>query len=257
MEVKAKTYEEAAMECVANLSDEDIEYFHLHIGYIHHHFGYGLYLRNHYLYLLDKDSLGVLGDIHRDSLGKNIYHLMIPIMFPEYKGHEKYISRITDTPFDDLNANYYLKFGKNFISDISPEKFFHLPECSFVENSGFDSWWNEYRSENYNYALAIAEHIWEYDVFRQTAMELGYTNSEIEEVHHLCIELLKEKYLFVPLEILFAKNESSESKKALMKYPEMIKWLFSKHESKVQLLPDYLSKNRDIVKTMLSAIDSF
>ncbi len=87
MEPNAKNYEEAAAECVAALSAEDIEYFRLHIGYSHHHFGYGLYLRNRYSYLLDKEMYSLLGDNYRDGLGECIYHLMIPMIFPEFKGY--------------------------------------------------------------------------------------------------------------------------------------------------------------------------
>lgn len=38
----------------------------------------------------------------------------------------------------------------------------------------------------------------------------------------------------------------------MMRYPEMIKWLFSKHKSKAELLPSYVFKNKEAVKTMLS-----
>ena len=52
MEPKANSYEEAAIECAAALSQDDIENLHFNISYVH--FGYGLYLRNRYAYLLKK-----------------------------------------------------------------------------------------------------------------------------------------------------------------------------------------------------------
>lgn len=207
MESKAKTYEDAAMECAAKLSDEDIEFFRMHIGYTYHHFGYGLYLRNQYSYLLDDKLLRKFGDNYRDNLGEKIYHLMIPIMFPEYKGHEKYIDRITDMLFDDLNANYYLKFGMNFIADIAPEKFFRLPEYSKIKDDDFHIWFDKYQSENSDYALEIAERIWEYNTFRQTAIDLGYSDSEIKETHRLCVEFLKEKNCSYQLKFFLQKTK--------------------------------------------------
>ena len=243
MEPKATTFEEAAEECVAELTPEDIESIRMHIDYTHHHFGYGLYLRNRYSYLMDKKMYSLFGNHYRDELGAMIYYLMIPIMFPEYKGHEKYISKLEFLSFDDLNANYNLRFGKNFIADIPPENYLLLPENSPFEKE---------KAELIDYSLAIAETIWQFDSFRQTASALGYSESEIDEIHSTCVELIRNKFLFVPLEILFAKRDTEDSLNALMKYPKMIEWLFSKDKSKVKLLPEYVFENRSVVKIMVS-----
>ena len=253
MEPKAKNYEEAAAECISALSAEDIEYFRLHIGYTHHHFGYGLYLRNRYSYLLDKEMYGLLGDDYRDGLGKSIYHLMIPMIFPEFTGYEQYIDRITDFYFDDLNANYNLKFDRNFIADIKPDEYFILSDDSPLREEDFDKWWEQYMEENQKYALAIAERILQFDDFKKSASELGYSDSEIDEIHSFCTKLIKERFLFVPLEILFAKNSTSESIKAMMRQKKIIEWAFSKHKSDVEVFPSYVFESRDTVKIMVSA----
>ncbi len=252
MEPKAQNYDEAAAECVSALSAKDIEYFRLHIGYAHHHFGYGLYLRNRYSYLLDKEMYGLLGDLFRDGLGESIYHLMIPMVFPEFKGYEQYINRITDFYFDDLNANYNLKFDRNFIADIKPDEYFLLSDDSPLREEDFDKWWEQYMEENQKYALAIAERIWQFDDFKKVASELGYSDSEIDKIHSFCTKLIKERFLFVPLEILFAKNSTSESIKAMMRQKKIIEWLFSKHESQLKFLPHYVFENREVVKKMVS-----
>ena len=199
MEPKARTCEEAAVECAAALSDEDIAYFRLHIGYTHHHFGYGLYLRNRYSYLLDKEMCGMCGDLFRDGLGESIYHLMIPMVFPEFKGYEQYINRITDFDFDDLNANYNLKFDRNFIADITPEQFFSVPNAPSASDDDISQWMKLYEKENKQYALAIAERIWEYDTFKSIAGQLGYSDSEIKEIHRLCMKLIKKKRAVCPV----------------------------------------------------------
>ena len=253
MEPKATTFEEAAQECVAALTQKDIDYFRMHIDYNHHHFGYGLYLRNRYSYLMDKKLYSLFGDHYRDELGAMIYHLMLPLMFPEYKGHEKYISKLEFFSFGDLNANYNLRFGKNFIVDIPPEKYFLLPDDSPMKKEDFEGWKKKKWAELVDYSLAIAENIWQFDSFKQTAAALGYSISEMDEIHSTCVELMSNKFLFVPLEILFVKHDSEDSLNALMKYPKMIEWLFSNHESKVKLLPEYVFENRDVVKIMVSA----
>ena len=249
MEPKAQNYDEAAIECVKELTPKDIEYFRMHIDYYEHHLEYGLYLRNRYSYLL-KDNF--LAAFIRDGMGEAIYIKMIPMIFPEFIGYEKMIRRLTAIPFNDLNANYNLKYGKNFIVDITPETYFVIPEDSPHGEKEFESWCKKRRGEDQAYAVAIAERIWECDKFKQTANNLGYSDDEIEETHRLCRELLKEKYFFVPLEILFAKNAAPESLCAMMAYPKMIEWLFAKDESEVKLLPHYVFENREVVKKMVS-----
>ncbi|MDD6489780.1 MAG: DUF4116 domain-containing protein [Clostridia bacterium] len=252
MENKAKNYEEAAAECAVALTDEDKKNLQLHIDYSYHHFGYGMYLRNHYMYLLDDESLEIWGEIYSDGLGESIFYLMLPIVFPEFKGYENDIRRLTDTPFNDLNACYYLKFGKNFIADITPEKFFLVPDRKEIDDDDFDDWWESYLSENNKYAVEIAERIWEYDMFKQTASALGYSQSEIEETHQFCKKILNERCFFVPLEILFAKNANPDTIKAIMKNSKLIEWLFSEHSSEIKQLPSYIFDNKDVVKIMVS-----
>lgn len=247
MSGKAKTFEEAAIECVAKLSDEQKRYFQLHIDYSHHHFGYGLYLRNQYFYLLHNSTYF----IDRDSIGERIYYLMLPLIFPEFTGYEDSIDRITFPPFNQLNAHYFLKYGRNFISDVLPDEYFTLPERSEIDDCDFDDWWNKYEAENKNYEAAIAEKIWDIEVFSKTARTLGYSTEEIEEVHNICLHLLKEKYLFVPLEILFAKKASAESIAAMLEQKELLEYFFST-QSSIDLLPDYVFKNRDMAMLMVS-----
>lgn len=248
MSEKAKTFEEAAIECAAKISDEQKRYFQLHIDYSHHHFGYGLYLRNQYFYLLQNTT----EYIDRDSIGSKIYYLMLPIIFPEFKGYEDSIERITFSPLDQLNAHYFLKYGRNFISDVLPDEYFNLPDRSEIDDCDFDDWWNKYETENKNYEAAIAAKIWDIENFSKTAHTLGYSPEEIEEVHNVCLRLLKEKYLFVPLEILFAKKASAESIAAMMEQKELFEYFFST-QSSIDLLPDYVFKNRDMALLMVSA----
>ena len=250
MEPKAKNYDEAAVECVKELTQEDIECFRMHIDYYEHHFEYGLYLRNRYFYLVEDNFLG---DFIRDGMGEAIYFKMLPLIFPEFKGYEKLIRRITVSPFDDLNANYNLKYGKNFLVDIKPEKYFLIPEDAPQGEKEFKIWCEKHRQEDKEYSLAIAERIWEYDKFRKTAIQLGYSENEIEDTHKLCVGLIEEKEVFVPLEILFAKKEAPGSINAMTAYPKMIEWLFSKDESIIKLLPQYIFENREAVKIMVSA----
>lgn len=249
MEPKAKNYDEAAIECAKELTPEDIECFRMHINYYDHHFEYGQYLRNRYFYLL-KDNF--LAAYIRDGMSEVIYIRMIPLIFPEFKGYEKLVRRLTEVPFDDLNAIYNLKYGKNFIVDIKPEKYCFVPEDAPQGEEEFKIWCEKYRLEDKEYSAAIAERIWEYDKFRQAANNLGYSDDETEETHGLCIELLKEICFFVPLEILFAKNSTSESMSAMMANPKMIEWLFSKHESELKFLPPYVFESREVVKKMVS-----
>ncbi len=185
-------------------------------------------------------------------MGEAIYNKMLPLIFSEFKGYEKLVRRITESPYDDLNANYNLKYGKNFIVDIKPEKYFIIPEDSPQGEKEFEIWCEKRMLEDKEYSLAIAERIWEYDKFRQAANSLGYSDDETEETHRLCVELLTERWFFAPLEILFAKNSTSESLSAMMSYPKMIEWLFSKNESELKFIPPYVFENREVVKKMVS-----
>lgn len=231
MEPKARTYEEAAAEFAAALTNEDVRTLHLHIDYCYHHFEYGLYLRNHYLYLLDPHKLDSMLPFCQEWLGERIYYLALPIIFPEFKDYERDIRELTTRPFDDLNANYYLKYGKNYLADIKPLELFFLPDNRII------------------YARQIAEHIWEYDKFKQTANNLGYSDNEIEETHQLCQTMLKEEYFFVPLEILFAKNASKASVSAMRKNHKLLEWMLREHSEKRKLLPPYCSKVRGLPRS--------
>ncbi len=246
MSDKAKNIQEAAMESAASITDDDKRYIQLHIGYSYHHFGYGLYLRNQYSYLLDNVS-----DWSRDELGEDIYYRILLILFPEFKEYEKYISRITRGIFDDLNANYYLKFGKNFIADVTPDEFFLFERSSEIKTDDIFYFCKKYGAENKEYALAIAEKIWEIDKFTDKARLLGYSTGEINKTHRFCRRILKTNNLFVPLEILFAKNATPDSIAAVMELRDMFELLFRK-SSDIKALPSYFFENREIVRFMLS-----
>ena len=240
MKAKAKTYEEAAIECAKELKAEDIEYLRLYICYDYHHFGYGMYLRNTYDYLL-KDNFCDF----RDDLSEKIYYLIIMTIFPEYKEHEKFIDIITDMLFSELNANYNLKFNRNFVIDITPENY--IVSCdSPVREVNFGKWFNQIKREKKAYAVEIAEHIWQFCYFRDTALNLGYSEDEIEEIYTTCLELLTEKDFFVPLEILYAKNSTEKSINEMIKSRKMIEWLFSEQESNLELLPSYFTENKKV-----------
>ncbi|MGN0619683.1 MAG: DUF4116 domain-containing protein [Ruminiclostridium sp.] len=247
MTEKAKSFMEAAKECAEKLSKEQKRYFQLNIGYTNHHFGYGLYLRNHYSYLY-----GIENEFDRDSIGRRIYNLMLPIIFPEFRGYENYIDRITSFEFDLLNRFYVLKYERNFIADVKPDSFFTLPERSEIGDEDFDEWYEKYKLEDKNYALVIAERIWEFDKFAQKARALGYSRSDIDEIHNICINLLVECNMFVSLEILFAKNAAPQSIAALLEQKEIIKQVFCDGEQNIKQLPSYVFECRAMVKIMVS-----
>lgn len=251
MYAKVKTFEEAAAECAAMITDEQKRYFQFHLDYIHHHFGYGLYLRNHYSHLIYDTP--EYENIDRDSVGEKIYYLMLPIIFPEFQGYERYISRITFMPFDQLNANYVAKYGHNFIVDIMPDKYLNLTEYSENSDDDFDKWYEQYRTENTCYATAIAEQLWSIDDFSEKAHSLGYNSDEIKEIYDLCRKLLIEKSQFVPLEILFSKKATPESFSAIMECEGQMNLLFSNRSSELTFLPSYVFKNRDMAKIMVSS----
>lgn len=247
MKEKAKSFMDAAKECAEKLSKEQKNFFQLNIGYTNHHFGYGLYLRNHYSYLLEYEN-----EFDRDSIGRRIYNLMLPIIFPEFRGYENYIDRITSFGFDLINRFYVLKYGINFIVDIKPDDFFALPEYSGTSDKDFDEWYEKYKLEDKNYALAISERIWEFDKFAQKARALGYSESDIDEIHNTCINLLIECNMFVPLEILFAKNETPQSIAAFLEQKEIIKRVFCDRENSIKKLPSFVFACRAMVEIMVS-----
>ncbi len=249
MTEKAKSYMDAAKECAEKLSEEQKNFFRLNIGYTNHHFGFGLYLRNRYFYLSDDEN-----KFDRDHIGARIYNLMLPMIFPEFRGYENYIDRITSFEFDWINRFYVLKYGRNYIADIKPDAFFVLPEYAGNSKEDFDEWHEKYKTENKNYALAISERIWEFDKFAKRAEALGYGESEIEEIHNTCTDLLVEDNTFVPLEILFAKNETPSSIAALMEQKAMIQQMFYSGKDQIKKLPSYVFSCRVMVEIMVSTI---
>ena len=246
MEPKATTIDEAAAECAAALSEEDIAYFRLHIDYTHHHFEYGLYLRNRYC-----DLLWTTGYWDRDSLSRAIYQQMLPLLFPEFRGYEAHIETLTSPPFDDLNANYNLRFGRNYLADITPDAYPLLLAEPPDEPEARHAWWEQHKAEFWaerdRYSCAIAERIWQRDAFREKALALGYTDAEIDEVCETCRMLLQKRRMFVPLEIMFTKHATPASRAALLEAPELFDWLFEKQRSHLEQLPDYVFSDREIV----------
>ena len=247
MTEKAKSYMDAAKECAEKLTEEQKNFFRLNIGYTNHHSGFGLYLRNEYFYLSDEEN-----DFDRDHIGARIYNLMLPMIFPEFRGYENYIDRTTSFEFDRINRFYVLKYGRNYIADIKPDAFFVLPEYAENSKEDFDEWHEKYKTENKDYALAISERIWEFDKFAQKARTLGYGENEIEEIHNTCIDLLVEDNMFVPLEVLFAKKGTPSSIAALMEQKEMIEQMFWSEEDQIKKLPSYVFSCRAMVEIMVS-----
>ena len=175
---------------------------------------------------------------------------MLPIVFPEFKKYEQFIDRIICKPFNELNAYYYLKFGKNFIVDIAPDSFFCIGHPDHIAE--FDDYIKQYKEENINYSLAIAERIWQFEKFKQNALESGYSESEADEIHNICINLLKEHFFFAPLEKKKKKKHDNVSFDAMMPNSTIIDHLFSHHSNEIELLPQYVFENRNVVKKMVS-----
>lgn len=245
MPKEAATFEEAAAECAAKITDEDKRSIRLNLSYTHYHFDYGLYLRNKYSYLMNTYK-----NIDRDSIGEKIYFLMLPILFPEFKGYDKYINRITSAPFDRLNAYYVTKYGHNFLIDITPDDYFRLPDRT--EDKDFEEWYAEYKKENDCYAMAIAERIWDINSFSEKARSLNYSDEDIKEIRDLCGREFVEKSKFVPLEILFSKKDDPNSFSAVLECKELMNLLFSDRANDLKFLPEYVFNNRDMAKIIVS-----
>lgn len=249
MPENARTFEEAAAECAARITDEQKQFLRLHLNYIYHHFGYGMYLRGHYHYLIDT----VPERMHSDDVGSKIYYLILPILFPEFKGYEEHLDRITQTPFDNLNACYFTKFGHNFIIDFPPEKYLTLSKPAIDSDEEFDKWWKQYLNENNRYALQIAERIWDIKTFSAKAHSLCLNDDDIKEIYDYCRNTLTEQSQFFPLELLFAKSTSPEAASSITECEEMLKLSFSNPSNSLEHLPQYVYSSRSMAKVMVSA----
>jgi len=249
---KAKTIEEAAVECAARLTEKDKEALRSHIGYSHHHFGYGLYLRNHYSYLLHNIDLEYpVWD--GDSLSPAIYKKIIPLAFPEFRGYEPYIDRLIEFFMEDLNAAYNVKFGKNYIVDIKPDGFLTDPpyDCDWSEEEK-DEWFDQRKQEEDTYYRAIAEKLWDYKAFQGKADSLGYEAAEIEEIYKKAVEMLEEHQIFMPLEVLFAKSPTKERIEAFLKALPLVEMMIERrHREEVSIFPSYLFSSRDVVLSLI------
>lgn len=245
---REKIIAEYAAECARKLTDEDKENLMLHISYYSHHFGYGLYLRNNYPYEKDTDN----GFIDRDYLSQIVYNEIISIIVPELKPFKENMDFLTC--LENLTANYYLKYGKHFAADISPDDYFGKQKKHWLDRKDleYEKYMALYKSEKKNYSRAIAEKLWKYNDFRETALKLDYSNEEISEIYEFCRSFLDEYEIFVPLEILFAKHRTVESPNAFWKNRRIMEYLFSEKIEHIEKLPSYVFEVKDIVLDIVS-----
>ena len=87
--VTAKTEEEfikeVALDCIANMKDEDKEYIRDNPCSMDYHFGYALYIRNHYIH--NKDFSNVDFWVEPDYLSGCIMEFIISELLPEEYPH--------------------------------------------------------------------------------------------------------------------------------------------------------------------------
>ncbi len=234
-----------AEECVEKLDDSTIEYFKMHIGYTHHHFGYGLYLRNKYV---DR----VECNYERDSLGHEIYIHILSKIFPEFGSDIEKIKVLTDDSiFKELFACYYIKTGNIIPKDFPISEFNYVDFDRYNEDDFdvvYDKWHMEYEKNLNAYITPIAECLWNYNELKKQAVQDGIAEENIDSIYSLAKECLKEKAIFIPLEIVYYSKTKKLDRVTLDIINNYMTYFFQNHSRDIDILPKYIFDDREFVK---------
>lgn len=236
-----------AEECIEKIDASTIEYFKMHIDYTHHHFGYGLYLRNKYVDRVDCES-----DYARDNLGHEIYIHILSKIFPEFGNDFEKIKVLTDSSiFKELFACYYIKTDRIIPKDFPISKFNYVDFNRYDEDDfdvAYDKWHMEYEKNFNAYITPIAEYLWNYNELKKQAVHDGISEENIDSIYALAKECLKEKAIFIPLEIVYYSRTKKLDRVTLDVINKYMAYFFQNHSRDIDILPKYIFDDREFVK---------
>ena len=66
-----------ALDCISNMSGEDLSYISKHPQVTEYHFGYGMWIRNKYIHCSKRDDFMMADDISGEVL-RDIFAIVIP-----------------------------------------------------------------------------------------------------------------------------------------------------------------------------------
>lgn len=244
-----ETMKKIAEECVSELDEKMIEFIKLNLSYTSHHFGYGLYLRNKYFSRVSSECFD------RDGFSSKLFIYILAELFPELGDDIDKISYMCNGRFAEVAAHYYIK-NKGMPFDTFPVSGFEYEEfddAKYDDGEFMDKyreWHNIYHTRYNNYIMPIAESLWNYELFKESAPANGLPVAIIDDFYHKCQELFSKHGVFLPVEAAYyIGNQNSVQLESGVS--EQLKYFFEHHFWKSEHLPVQLFENRDFVKMMV------
>ena len=104
-----------ALDCISNMSGEDLSYISKHPQVTEYHFGYGMWIRNKYIHCLKRDDFMMADDISGEVL-RDIFAIVIPYYDFNNRGLVGYLE---DYCYTDLKEYYEEEYPDVFDSVLS------------------------------------------------------------------------------------------------------------------------------------------
>ena len=104
-----------ALDCISNMSGEDLSYISKHPQVTEYHFGYGMWIRNNYIHCSKRDDFMMADDISGEVL-RDIFAIVIPYYDFNNRGLVGYLE---DYRYPDLKEDYEEEYPDVFDSVLS------------------------------------------------------------------------------------------------------------------------------------------
>ena len=104
-----------ALDCISNMSGEDLSYISKHPQVTEYHFGYGMWIRNKYIHCSKRDDFMMADDISGEVL-RDIFAIVIPYYDFNNRGLVGYLE---DYRYPDLKEDYEEEYPDVFDSVLS------------------------------------------------------------------------------------------------------------------------------------------
>ena len=133
-----------ALDCISNVSGEDLSYISKHPQVTEYHFGYGMWIRNKYIHCSKRDDFMMADDISGEVL-RDIFAIVIPNYDFNNRGLVGYLE---DYRYPDLKEDYEEEYPDVFDSvlsyaidegnNLSGEDMMYLLKTTLLKRTGME-----------------------------------------------------------------------------------------------------------------------
>ncbi len=260
---------EVAIDCVANMKEEDKEYIRNNPFASDYHFGYAMYIRNHYIHNKDFSEAGFR--VSADDISSKIMKCIFSLLLPEEFYFDDSFSEdlFGRTGFIRLRKGYHDIYGQYPVEMISRYRKKSPADRTEVDRLDLDDIWKipkeqlevefeiskEDRKQRATVIDALidelAEVVWHVEDIKKTAKEYEIDPESLDAGIQKIKDIFYAEKEYIPMEVVFLPYRDRIGEEKYRKYRELLSIVLDAHPKLMEKIDKICFSDRELAKVVL------